>query len=511
MSKSIKRVHSLKSMIRRHDLLLAALMVAVCLCGLFLNQLISRQYGAILERSLWLNSYKLALEDARSSLQIALYGKGSEEETELETAMLVLYQQGEALPDRLQHPALWRSAEDLRHMTQTFLQLAGSAQRLVEGGFLEAATPIYLECEHLYELMLTAYGDCNDLLVTVNRDGQALAQENTNRLLISQTLFSVGILIFSFAILIDLVGRAVAPIERLTQRVAVISVEKEVLPALPYEDSGVEEVDALSTAYSGFVNRINRQFERIKQTGQLEKQLLEEEAKNLRINNLLKASELKALQSRINPHFLFNSLNMITSLAYLEGAEQTTTVMELLGSYLRYNLDKFNKVVTVADEVENVRDYLRIQQTRMGATRLDFSIEMDESAGSAKIPCLVLQPLVENSISHGLHNRLENGRVHIAATADQQMLQILIEDNGDGMMEDQVRQLMQIQKENPLNQDDSDGIGVRNVIARLQLYYNGNVAVQINSTPGEGTTFLLKMPLWREEQSNELFNSGGRR
>ena len=82
-----------------------------------------------------------------------------------------------------------------------------------------------------------------------------------------------------------------------------------------------------------------------------------------KIESHLKDSKLKCLQAQINPHFLFNSLNMITGTAYIEGAEETTNLMELLGSYLRYNLDKFDKMVTLKEEVENVRDYMEMQPT----------------------------------------------------------------------------------------------------------------------------------------------------
>ncbi len=509
MSKKNQNVSkSMKSRIRQHDMILAVLMVALCICGLVLNQTMISRYNTILESNLYLNRYKTALESAHSGLEKIVYSGITEETPDYTKTMLTLYREGEQFSQNISNPELWRDTTDLQQMTQTFLHQAGSAFRLAQAGYYDAAVPIFAQCSRVYELTLQAYNDCYEKLIVLNDQAQQSAQRFSHLLVASELLYSMGILAFCFALIMQLVNQVVNPIEELTRRVSNTAVEDGRLELLPMEESGVAEVDALEKTYNRFVDRINRQFDRIKETGDLERQLLEEEAKNLRAHNLLKVSELKALQSQINPHFLFNSLNMIVGIAYLEGAEQTTTLMELLGGYLRYNLDKTNNIVTVTDEIENVNDYLKIQKVRMGE-RFDYTVRMDPACGEARIPSLILQPLVENAISHGLRNCVQGGFIRVRITTEDGRLHIRVSDNGMGIKPEQLAMLNALQKEDPLRTDDTAGIGVRNVISRLQLVFNGDIQVKITSEPGVDTEFFLDVPLVMEDIKDGLYISGG--
>ena len=225
---------------------------------------------------------------------------------------------------------------------------------------------------------------------------------------------------------------------------------------LPADETGLVEVNQLQVAYNRFIKRINRQFGQVKKTMALERRLLEEEAKGLRVQNMLKISELKVLQSQINPHFLFNTLNMIASNAYLEGAEQTVGMIGLLGSYLRYNLDNANKTVSIQDEIENARDYLEIQKKRLG-DRLDYHIQMDEQCAHAQLPCLILQPLVENSVSHGLRDRLEGGCIWVGALKNGARVQISVKDNGTGISPEELERLNHLQAESVWSVEENWG------------------------------------------------------
>ena len=498
---------SMKSRIRQHDVILAILLVVVCICSLIFNQMGLARYHAILESNLYLNRYKTALDDAHNTLEEMVYYGLSEDSPDYIHVMLALYQEGEKFHLNIRNEELWRDTIDLQHMTRTFLHQAGSAFRLLQTGYIDAALPIYMECSRYYELILQAYNDCYEKLIVLNTQEQQVTQRFTNLLVLSQLLFSMGVLAFSFVLIMRLVSQVVYPIEELTRRVSNAEVEAVHLERLSMEECGVEEVEALQQSYNRFIDRINCQFDRIKEAGNLERQLLEEEAKTLRVYNLLKASELKALQSQINPHFLFNSLNMIASSAYLEGAEQTTNLMELLGGYLRYNLDKGNMIVTAANEVENVKDYLQIQKVRMGE-RFDYSVYMDAGSTGAQVPSLILQPLVENAIYHGFRNCVQGGKIEVRITSRENRLQISVCDNGLGIEAEQLMILNALQYEDPLRLDECNGIGVRNVISRLQLIFNADVKVKITSEPGYNTEIFLDLPLVMENVNDGLYISG---
>ena len=180
----------------------------------------------------------------------------------------------------------------------------------------------------------------------------------------------------------------------------------------------------------------------------------------------------------------------------------------MLGSYLRYNLDNANKTVSIQDEIENARDYLEIQKKRLG-DRLDYHIQMDEQCAHAQLPCLILQPLVENSVSHGLRDRLEGGCIWVGALKNGARVQISVKDNGTGISPEELERLNHLQAESVWSVEERNRIGVHNVIARLQLLFDGDIRVQVSSVPNETTEFFLDVPMIVEEAEHDLYSIGG--
>lgn len=246
------------------------------------------------------------------------------------------------------------------------------------------------------------------------------------------------------------------------------------------------------------------------------------EQQKLHAEQMAKEAQLKFMQARINPHFLFNSLNMIGETAYLEEADQTSELLEALGSFLRYNLDQFSKVVTLRDELENLEAYLVIQRKRMGK-RIDFSVDAQQEAQDIRVPCLILQPLVENAVMHGVGSLKSGGRVRVTVTcmhgepagrkaggqtedasesaASEDRVCICVSDNGKGMTPEkleQVRQIVNMAGGSPAPAVDAgdgrDHIGIRNVFGRLRLYFGERLKIEVESDPGECTYFKFFIP-----------------
>lgn len=261
-----------------------------------------------------------------------------------------------------------------------------------------------------------------------------------------------------------------------------------------------DETGILTLAFNEMVKRINAQISEIKDKAEIERKLKDEEMENLKIKNLLKETELKALQSRINPHFLFNSLNMISQMAYIEGASQTTSLLESMNDFLRYNLDKFDKVVTIKDEIGNLKDYVYIQKKRFGE-RIKFEINESGEVGTCLIPCLVLQPLLENSIIHGVQTYMDNAVVGVEIARDNDRVRIRIYDNGVGIDKSKLDELGKILDKG--SEDSSTGgIGLTNVIARLKLFYNNDIGFGIKSSQGKGTEIEFDIPFKKAEGEN---------
>ena len=245
-----------------------------------------------------------------------------------------------------------------------------------------------------------------------------------------------------------------------------------------------DELKPLTETFNQMRTNLRKLVLEIKQQSELEK--------------LLKELELRSLQSQINPHFLFNTLNTVSKMAYLEEAEQTSRLIEAVAALLRYNLGDLHGASTLRDEVRIVKEYFFIQKTRFGE-RIQFVTQIEKDCLDIEIPSLILQPLIENAFIHGVESLEENAviRLHIHRHRDNIHIEVI--DNGAGMDEATKEKLLwhgegthAIETEKATGQ--SNGIGVKNVIRRLQLFFQKDDIVQIESQINMGTTFRLIIP-----------------
>lgn len=224
------------------------------------------------------------------------------------------------------------------------------------------------------------------------------------------------------------------------------------------------------------------------------KQYIKEIREKSELDKLLKELELKHLQNQINPHFLFNTLNTISRMAYLEEANVTSRLIQSVSTLLRSSLGDINKSVSLREETNVVQEYFYIQKTRF-AERISFQTKIDEDCLDIKIPALTLQPLVENSFIHGVEGLEEGGMISLAIYRDGENIIIEVTDNGKGM-DEQTKQ--RILSQDPINLNEehhghSTGIGLRNVIKRLELVYKTKNILDIISQPNKGTTIRITL------------------
>ncbi|WP_246031478.1 sensor histidine kinase [Salibacterium salarium] len=221
---------------------------------------------------------------------------------------------------------------------------------------------------------------------------------------------------------------------------------------------------------------------------------VEEMKDKAEMDHLMKELELKHLQNQINPHFLFNTLNTVSKMAYLEDADDTSHLIDSVSALLRYNLGDLEKSVTLKDEIEVVQSYFHIQQTRFQG-RIHFSVEIEETELNRRVPRLILQPLVENAFIHGVESLEEGGTISLRVYQQQKYTIVEVEDNGIGMEKEQIQG---IQSPNNIASDGhvghSTGLGLTNVIRRLQLFYQLEDVVEIESEPSGGTVVRLFLP-----------------
>lgn len=256
---------------------------------------------------------------------------------------------------------------------------------------------------------------------------------------------------------------------------------------------GRDEVKDLTDTFDAMVLRIEEQMGQMEINMKLELQLKQQRLEHIKMEKLWQESEMKALQARINPHFMFNTLNSIAQMAYLEEAPQTEQMAEAVSDYFRYNLKDIHHVSTMEEEIKNVKDYVYIQKIRFG-DRIDFSLCYDEKAGKGKIPALTLQPIIENSIIHGLGCCEGKGRVEISVECGEKDIRICISDNGRGMEYEKLSAVSAYLEGKDVQGIQSDSIGLKNVIDRMRAFFDHRFNMTIVSKIDEGTSITITVP-----------------
>ncbi|QCJ40957.1 HAMP domain-containing protein [Bacillus sp. S3] len=324
----------------------------------------------------------------------------------------------------------------------------------------------------------------NNKLTDYQKFYDQMEQQNHYYKLMSISLFTAAFFL-STLLALWISGGITKPISLLSKAAKEISTGN-----LSGEDIRIttkDELKPLTETFNQMRTNLRQHVMEIKQKSELDK--------------LLKELELRSLQNQINPHFLFNTLNTVSKMAYLEEAEHTSRLIEAVAAILRYNLGDLNKASTLREEVRIVKEYFFIQQTRFGE-RIQFVTEIEDNCLDIEIPSLILQPLVENAFIHGVESYEENAEIRLHIYRHQERIHVEVIDNGDGMEEAVKHKLhtyiegteMDESYEPEKSKGHSTSIGVKNVIRRLQLFYQRNDIVEIESELGKGTNFRLTIP-----------------
>lgn len=252
---------------------------------------------------------------------------------------------------------------------------------------------------------------------------------------------------------------------------------------------GTDEIGQLSRQFNYMVASINR----------LITQVIDSNEKNSALEIAQREIKLKMMASQIHPHFLFNALESIRMNAHLKGEKEIANIVRLLGKLMRKNLEVGRERAPIKEEVEMIRSYLEIQKFRY-EDRLEYVINFDPRTSEILIPPLIIQPLVENSVVHGLENKQGTVHVKVSITLDKnQEVQVLVTDDGIGMKEERLSEIVDVITK--LEEEERGRIGLRNVHQRLTLYYGEEHGLRITSRSGEGTEIAFSIPLESEFKS----------
>lgn len=282
-------------------------------------------------------------------------------------------------------------------------------------------------------------------------------------------LFGIATVIIIFIFISAKISKPIKQLERSMKKV------EEGCFDIYVDVKGEDEVVRLSRTFNIMVVRIRELMDQI---------VKEQEEK--------RKSELNALQAQINPHFLYNTLDSIVWMAENGNSQDVITMVTSLARLFRISISRGKNIITVEQEVEHARNYLIIQKIRY-KNKFTFQFDVDERVLNYRTLKLILQPIIENSIYHGIEYMVDEGLIKISVRIEDGKLLYQVEDNGLGMDKDKLDSLLSESYES--DSKSGSGVGVKNVHQRIQLYYGKEYGLKIQSELEEGTMVKIYLPL----------------
>lgn len=383
---------------------------------------------------------------------------------------------------------------DITNMIGTYLDLTQKAEYDKRGRNIKAYNAEFTEASQVYDyinqyidkLKVDQFQENNDIYLQL--DSRLGFMQMLNLAVIFVVVVVDILLITWFSYLLS------APIIKLARSANEIASGNYEIPDVTV--STKDEVNVLADAFNRMRASIKSQMVEIQEKVKIESQLKAQEMQNLTMRTLLNEAELRSLQAQINPHFMFNTLNAGMQIAILEGAERTQRFMENLSESFRYSIGDLGRPVMLEQEVENVSNYIYILKERF-ADRVTFRKETDGDILHILMPRMTLQPIVENSFIYGIGNSETGGTICLRARREADTAIVEIEDSGQGMSEETRARILSggAPAADDGGRRSGGGIGLKNVISRLQHFYGTDDVIEILSSPGKGTIIRLKLPM----------------
>ena len=379
---------------------------------------------------------------------------------------------------------------NIRKMSETYLDCTAETVAAKRGRNVEQYKRKYDDATKLYRYIQSSIDELNNLMFQENSSTYAVLRAVMRYLEISNSVIMIIIVAVGMLLLIQATRNMFVPLSNMAETAQLVGQGN--FHVKMHDTDAQDELGTVTRAFNTMVENLDLYMARTKASMEKEQQMMERE---LLMENHLKEAQLKYLQSQINPHFLFNSLNAGAQLAMMEDAEQTGIFVEKMADFFRYNVKKGQEDATLGEELEAVDNYIYILNVRF-AGDIHFSKDVDESLENVRMPSMILQPIVENAVNHGIRDIEWEGKIHLTVTGDADYIRISVKDNGKGMTQEQIEGVLSGNREHRNEEGDSTGIGMNNVISRLELYYEESGLMEINSEgKGKGTETVIYIPV----------------
>lgn len=444
-----------------------------------------RQIDGVYNSNIQLNDISTTLEKMQTSLYQYLNTKSSDE---LEN--YYLYEQDyrnliSELNEETVNDQNLLMEKNIRNMSDTYLEKTAGAIEAKQGRNVSCYNEEYSKAKKLYDYLQSCVRSLNTSVFLENSQNYSVLRSTLNYVVgFSMFLLTVSMLV-ALAWIVMMTRTITRPLIKLAE--AANTIAKGGLEVdFPIIDTG-DEISTVAKACNKMMNSIRDYIRQTKENYERESRLIENE---LIMKNDLKEAQLKYLQAQINPHFLFNSLNAAAQLAMMEGAENTCLFVQNMADFFRYNVRKMEKDTTLKEELELVDNYIYILNVRF-AGEIHYTKQIDERVTGTMMPSMILQPLIENAVNHGIRELQGEGKIHLSVYSDDGMVCVKVEDNGVGIEPEVIEKIMRGESAHSHSQRDSAGIGMDNVINRLKRYYNMEHVIEIRRREERGTEVLI--------------------
>lgn len=476
-----KKISFKKNIMRFNITIIVILSVFMC-TYYFLNQYTSKQYNEMTQRYDDISEFYKSLSHANFSFKSYLYTENEDEiavyEEYIGEAQTKLSNMKEHIPDDLK-----MRIELLENMLSNYQVAAQNTQDIVGSEGVEYQR-VYDEFLLQYELIEKTSTTYYEYITTY------IVEERVDIHYYEGIIFFMMFLIIIVGI-VWILFFSIITVRSLTKPLYSILNNIKLIKKGDYDLSLVsntsKEMEELCDTLDDMAKSVKKNILNEKEKANLQKQLLEQENENLKKDELLALSELKMLQDQINPHFLFNTLNMIYKSARVEKAYDTSEMIDKTSQLLRYALDKANHTSDLYSEIQSLRNYIFIQEKRFNK-RIQFILDVGEKVPNIQTPGFLMQPLVENAVKHGVGNMIEDGEIVISVQQDRKDLIISVSDNGAGMETEVLERMI-------LNEFKTDGgskrMGLYNVTQRIHMFYGKAAEVSFNSYPECGFEVII--------------------
>lgn len=380
--------------------------------------------------------------------------------------------------------------ENIRNLSDSYLDACETTLAAKRGRNVPRYRENYDNATQIYSYLQSYIYSLNNRVLQTSSESYTLLRAMLRTLeLVSMAVLAV-ITIVNLLITLTFIREATAPMKDLVAEAGEIGKGNFDVPALKVQSD--DELGVVSLAFNEMVVSIRGYVDRLRESMENANRMKERE---LLMDTHLKEAELKYLQAQINPHFLFNTLNAGAQLSMMEGADRTYRYLQNVAAFFRSKTNREKQVTTLADEIALVDNYIYIINVRFSGA-IAYEKHVDADLVNVSIPSMILQPIIENAINHGVRDIDWPAVITLSVYRTGDFITISVRDNGRGMNQEQIQAILSGNAPVRRKGDETNGVGLGNVVSRLQLFYNQEDVFDVTSAgEDKGSEVLLYIPM----------------